>query len=111
MITLAYLVISFVCGIGAMLNFSVITGLIIWGASSLAVVGTGGTILGARSRGAVYTVGSVLFGLALFALTYWLSTKFSIGLFGVKLSGLVWCLIGCAVGVWWGLSGHPEDGG
>src|SRR5580692_3112094 len=98
MVTMAYLGLSFFCGIGAMLHYSVMTGLIIWGACALAVIATGGTVLGAMSHEAAYRVGSVLSGLTLLALTYRLSTKFSIGLSETNLSGLTWCLIGCAVG-------------
>jgi hypothetical protein len=108
MFTLIYILLSFFCGAGAMLHYSVVTGLIIWAASCLAVVAMGGTILGARSHGGVFTIGSVIFGCALLALTYWLSGKFSVGLFHYNISGLSWCLIGCAVGAWWGFKSRPE---
>jgi hypothetical protein len=108
MVTLIYLGISFFCGVGAMLHYSVLTGFIILVASSLAIIATGGTILGARSHGRAYTVGSVVFGISLLGLTYWLSGKFSISLFGHTLRGLTWCLIGCAVGLYWGLASQPE---
>jgi hypothetical protein len=108
MVTLAYVALSFSCGLGAMLHYSIITGLIIWGASALAVIATGGTVLGASSNGVPYKVGSVLFGLALLALTYRLSTKFSIALSGANVSGLTWCLFGCAVGAFWGFNSRPE---
>jgi hypothetical protein len=108
MVTLAYLALSFFCGIGAMLHYSVITGLIIWGASALAVIATGGTVLGAMSQGATYKVGSVLIGLALVALTYRLSSKFSIVLSGANVSGLTWCVIGSIVGAYWGFNIRTE---
>jgi hypothetical protein len=108
MVTLAYLALTFFCGVGAMLHYSVVTGLIIWGASGLSVIATGGTVLGAMSCGTTYRVGSVLFGLALLALTYRLSTQFSIALSGANVSGLTWCLIGCAVGAFWGFNSRPE---
>lgn len=108
MVTLAYLGLSLFCGAGAMFHHSIITGLTIWGASALAPIATGYTVAGARADGATYKVGSILFGLALLALPYWLSTKFSIGLSGANVSGLTWCLFGCAVGAFWGLNSSPE---
>ena len=108
MVTLAYLGLSLFCSVSAMLHYNIITGLTIWGASTLAPVATGYTVLGAKSHGATYKIGSVLFGLALLALTYRLSTKFSIALSDANVSGLTWCLLGCAVGAYWGFNIHPE---
>jgi hypothetical protein len=108
MLTAIYLFVGFFCGVGAMMHYSVLTGFIIWATSALSVIATGGTIVGARSRGAVYTVGSVTFGLVLLALTYWLTTKFSLTIFQWHLSGLTWALIGCAIGCWWGWATKPE---
>jgi hypothetical protein len=108
LVTLVYLGLSLFCGVSAMLHYSIITGLTIWGASALAPMAAGYTVLGALSHGATYKVGSVLLGLALLVLTYWLSTKFSIGLSGANVSGLTWCLFGCAVGAFWGFNSRPE---
>jgi hypothetical protein len=108
MVTVVYVGLSVFCGAGAMFHHSVITGLIIWGASALALIASGGTVLGARSHGATYKVGSILAGLTLLTLTYQLSTMFSIALSGANVSGLTWCLIGCAVGAFWGFNSRPE---
>lgn len=109
MLTLAYLGLSFFFGVGAMLHHSVTTGLIIWGGAALAVIASGCTILGARSFRAIYKVHSILAGVTLLTLTYQLSTKFSIALSGANVSGLTWCLIGCAVGTFWGFNIQPVN--
>lgn len=104
MAALIYCFLSFFCGIGAMFHTSVATGLIIWGGSWLSVVATGGAIYGARSRSGLGKLISIAFLGVTLCVAYWLSTKFSIGVFGYSITGLVWCLIGCAIGAWWGLT-------
>jgi hypothetical protein len=106
MFILIYLAATFFCGIGAMFHYSVVTGFIILAASFLAITGTGGSILAMRSLPALNDVASVILGCGFLALAYWLADKFSIHLFGYTLSGLTWCLIGCAIGAWRGFAGR-----
>ncbi len=107
-IALLYVILTLVIGLVAMFKTSFLIGLAILGGPLAAITATGGIVLGVRSPGdAVFRIGVGSFGLFLLGVAYWLSTKFSVGLFGLYVPGLWWTALGAFLGISWGLKGQP----
>ena len=100
--TAAYLVVSFVIAVSTMIGTGFWVGLSILAAPLVSITAVGGVVVGLRSKGIGYRIGTTGFGLLLLLLAYWLSTKFSLTLFGNHVTGLVWTGIGGLLGVGWG---------
>lgn len=107
MLEVAYIFLSFFSALGAVFHNHVSLGGITALASFFSIVGPGGSILALRSSDYVKNAGAILIGLPLIILTYWMSAKFYIGIFGYQISGLTWVLLGWFCGVLSGFSLRP----
>ncbi len=92
-----YLAASFVLTLGALIDNEIHVALCLGGTSFISLIAAGGLKFGILWGDRAQKIAVPLVALLLFAFAYWLSPGFYVQLWGHRLSGLTWGLIGVLV--------------
>jgi hypothetical protein len=94
-----YVIASVVLTAGMVFRGDIWNSLCLGGTSLLALVAAGGLKFGILWGDRAQKIGVPLVACVLLVLAFWLSSGFSVELFGYQLSGLMWAAAGAVIGL------------
>jgi len=94
-----YFIISIILAVASFFRTGTSVALCLFGTSMISLVAAGGLKFGILWGDRAQKIGVPLVAILLLGFAYWLSSGFSVQIFGYQLSGLTWGIIGAVIGL------------